>query len=672
LPHRSALIASVLRGALAASLMAGPAARAAGEADAALPPPSSAPADSASSTPASPGRAAADAPAQKPAEAPAPAVAPAAPKSATAAAASDAPGGDAAIEPAPVLLRGQSELPESAQNPDDSETQENLDKSAAELEAVRRAEQKAGLLPQAPGLGPRDGLGIGLGPWNPLMRDVESALGVSVDGAPAADPIPSAGAPVSLPELAGISAEELRAKYDIPVELNEAVVAYIRFFQTDAREHFAHWLARSARWTPLMRPILEKDGVPDDLVYLSMIESGFNPYAYSFAKAAGLWQFVVGTSRRYGLTTDFWVDERRDPIRSTEAAGRYLGDLKDRFHGDWYLAWAGYNAGEGKIDKAIRLESTVDFWRMMSKGRTLRAETKHYVPKLIAAALIAKHPERFGFHVDYEPLFTFDEVHVEQATSLQALATAAGTDVETIRQLNPALRRFCTPPTGWDVRIPAGRKEQFAANFAKLGAAERLSFAQHKIERGESLPRIAKAYGVTEAAILRTNGLTSYKQVRVGRVVMIPLQGTRGLLAGEQLEEHGRGKQQGRTARDPSVGRAYTARPSATYAQVAEARERAKAEGRPDPADLALARQAALQAQLDAQRARARKSAPRVAAATSHRALPGQYVVQPGDSLWTIASKLGISVDALKRANGMNGRRARTLQVGETLSVRAS
>ncbi len=353
---------------------------------------------------------------------------------------------DAQVEPAPVLLRGQAEQTEGALAPDDPDAQKNLDRSAAELEAVRRAEEKAGLLPQAPGLGPRDGLVIGLGPGNPLMRDIESAMGVSVDGAPAADPVPSASAPVALQELAGISADELRAKYDIPVELNEAVVAYIRFFQTDAREHFAHWLSRSTRWMPLMRPILEKDGVPYDLVYLSMIESGFNPYAYSFARAAGLWQFVVGTSRRYGLVTDFWVDERRDPIRSTEAAGRYLGDLKDRFHGNWYLAWAGYNAGEGKIDKAIRLESTVDFWRMMTKGRTLRAETKHYVPKLIAAALISKHPERFGFHVDYEPVFEFDEVHIDQATSLEALARAAGTTVDTLRELNPALRRFCTPP----------------------------------------------------------------------------------------------------------------------------------------------------------------------------------------------------------------------------------
>jgi len=222
-----------------------------------------------------------------------------------------------------------------AANADDPEAQAEVDKSAAELEEVRKAEQKAGLLPQAPGAGPHDALGIGLDPWDPVARDLAAARGTSVDGAPLADPAPSGLVQVRLAELAGISEDELRAKYDIPVELNDAVVAYIRFFQTDARVHFTKWLARSTRFMSLERAILEKQGLPLDLVYLSMIESGFSTYAYSFAKAAGLWQFVVGTSRRYGLHTDFWVDERRDPVKATVAAARYLKELQDRFHGDW-------------------------------------------------------------------------------------------------------------------------------------------------------------------------------------------------------------------------------------------------------------------------------------------------------------------------------------------------
>src|SRR5438477_10340496 len=368
----------------------------------------------------------------------------------------------------------ESEQQRPDDSADDPDAQAEVEKSAAELEAVRKAEEKAGLLPQAPGAGPRDGISVGLDPADPVARDLSTALGTGLDGAPLADPAPAGSVSAKLPELLGIPEEELRAKYDIPVELNDAVVAYIRFFQTDAREHFAKWLSRSPRYIPLMRTVLERGGLPLDTVYLAMIESGFRASAYSFAKAAGPWQFVVGTSRRYGLLTDFWVDERRDPSKATVAAAKYLKDLKARFHGDWYLAWAGYNAGEGRISRAIRNEKTTDFWRMMGKGRTLRAETKHYVPKLIAAALIAKHPERFGFRVDYEEPREFEEVRVPDATDLHVLAKAADISFEEFRDLNPELRRFCTPPGGWTIKLPPGKRDGFLAEYAKLDAKDRL------------------------------------------------------------------------------------------------------------------------------------------------------------------------------------------------------
>jgi membrane-bound lytic murein transglycosylase D len=501
---------------------------------------------------------------------------------------------------------------------DDPDSQAEVDKSAAELEAVRKAEEKAGLLPQAPGAGSHDAIHVGLDPRDPLARDLDAALGRGLDGAPLADPAPIGGASVKLPELLGIPEEELRAKYDIPVELNDAVVAYIRFFQTDTRAHFARWLARSTRYIPMMRQVLEKHGLPLDLVYLSMIESGFSSYAYSFAKAAGVWQFVVGTSRRYGLLTDFWVDERRDPVKATEAAAKYLKDLRHRFHGDWYLAWAGYNAGEGKVDRAIRKEKTTDFWRMMGKGRTLRAETKHYVPKLIAAALIAKHPERFGFHVDYEQPPEVDELFVPDATDLHVLAKTAGIDFEQFHDLNPELRRFCTPPGGWTIRLPKGSRESFLAAYEKLAPNDRLSFTEHRVEKGEPIGKIARAYGVTEAAILRTNGMKNYKQIKPGKLLVIPMAGaSRGLLAGSQLEDR-----RGRAQR--MQGRTVVA-----VAQAAPAPKRVAASG-------------------------------------------ALYTVKPGDSLWTIAAKFSTTVDKLKRLNGLNGRRARSLQVGQTIAVRES
>lgn len=481
------------------------------------------------------------------------------------------------------------------------------EEAESELESLRQAEAKAGLLRDQPAA--RDALAIGMGEMSPVAQDLAAALGPSVDGSPLADPVPAGGAFARLPELAGISEDELRAKYDIPVELNDAVVAYIRFFQHDVRAHFEKWLSRSTRFMPMMRAILEKEGLPLDLVYLSMIESGFNAYAYSWAKASGLWQFVAGTSVRYGLVSDFWVDERRDPAKATWAAAQYLRELYHRFHGNWFLAWAGYNAGEGKIDRAIRNEQTRDFWRMRKNGRTLRAETRHYVPKLIAAALIAKHPDRFGFHVEYEPPWAVDTVFVPGAVEVSVIARAAGITVDKVRELNPALRRYTTPPEGWQVNLPQGSAKAFAEAFARVAPEERLTVTRHKVERGESLNKIARAYGVPEKAILGASGLRSFRQVHLGTVLTIPAAHSKtGLAKGKLLVEK---RAQGRVRAKKAV------------------------RGAPPP--------------------------PRRA---------GVHVVQQGDTLWSIAQKFGTTVNRLKAINGLRGRRARALHIGQEIAVR--
>ena len=525
---------------------------------------------------------------------------------------------DAAAPAAPGAQAGQGQGEDEADS-DEEETAEGK----AELEALRKAEVKAGFL--APEANGQEQVAIGLGEMHPLAQDLGAAMGPSVDGSPLADPAPVGSVFATLPELAGISEEELRAKYDIPIELNDAVVAYIRFFQTDVRAHFQRYLSRSTKFMPMMRQILEKEGLPLDLVYLSMIESGFNAYAYSWAKASGLWQFIVGTSRRYGLVSDFWVDERRDPEKATLAAAKYLRDLQKRFHGDWFLAWAGYNAGEGKIDRAIRAENTRDFWAMRKKGRTLRAETKHYVPKLIAAALIAKHPARFGFEsIQYEQPWQIDEVFVAGAVDLGVIARAAGVSIEKIRELNPALRRSCTPPSGWKIKLPKGLGPVFAENLAKVPPEQRLSrLAEHKVEKGESLGKIARAYGVAEKAILKASGITSLRQVKVGRVLVIPLsQSHGGLVAGASLED-----KSGKTRR--AQGRI------ASVVTPQKLREPTK------------------------------KSA-----AKAPRAKAGSHVVQSGDTLWSIAQKYKTTVEHLKSLNGLNGRKARALHLGQAIAVR--
>jgi membrane-bound lytic murein transglycosylase D len=313
---------------------------------------------------------------------------------------------------------------------------------------------------------------------------------------------------------------------------------------------------------------------------------------------------------------------------------------------------------------------------MMTRGRTLRAETKHYVPKLLAAALIGKHPERFGFRVAPEGPFEYDEAEIAEPTSLSAIATAANTTVDRLRELNPALRRFCTPPTAFTLRLPKGSKESFTENYLKLDEAGRLAATQHLVEKGDSLGKLARAYGVSEQAILKSNGLAKPNQVKVGKMLSIPLKASRGLAAGETLEDRRKnGKPAGRTVREPGKGRAITATPSSNYAQVARAREAALAAGKKDPAEEADARAAKAAAE-EAARKQRLATARKLAGALLGQRAPasaglrgGRYVVQPGDSLWSIATKLGIPVDVLQRKNGLSKQQVKALRVGQALEV---
>ena len=183
---------------------------------------------------------------------------------------------------------------------------------------------------------------------------------------------------------------------DIPLALNSKVEYFLYYFQSSGKQSFSRWLSRSSRYLPMMKEILKREGMPEDLVYVAMIESGFQMHARSWANAVGPWQFVSDTGRRYSLRIDQWVDERKDPVKATTAAALYLKELYGMFNGDWYLAAAGYNAGENKILRAISMYNTSDFWEI-SRGSYLKRETKEYVPKLLAAAIIAKDPARFGF-----------------------------------------------------------------------------------------------------------------------------------------------------------------------------------------------------------------------------------------------------------------------------------
>jgi membrane-bound lytic murein transglycosylase D len=312
--------------------------------------------------------------------------------------------------------------------------------------------------------------------------------------------------------------------FDIPIVINAKVEHFIQYFQTAARNTFSNWLARSEKYIPFMKNLLRENGLPEDLVYLALIESGFNPYAYSRRKASGPWQFIYLTGKRYGLRSNWWIDERRDPEKSTIAAAKYLKDLYDLFE-CWYLAAAGYNAGEKKITNAMKRYRTEDFWEL-TKYRYLKRETKDYVPQMIAAALIAKDPEKYGFmDIEYQEPLRYEKVKIPSVTDLRLIAKACEISVEELKDLNPELLRWCTPPNlpDYEIKIPFGKKELFLKKFETLQSGERFQFKTHIVKKGDTLARIARFYGVDMEPILEINRLKKTSLLSIGMNLLIPI-----------------------------------------------------------------------------------------------------------------------------------------------------
>ncbi len=323
-----------------------------------------------------------------------------------------------------------------------------------------------------------------------------------------------------------LAGEQLKKEpdFDIPIVINEKVEQFIHYFQTTRRDRFVTWLARSGRYIPVMKKLLKEHGLPEDLVYMAFIESGFDPYAYSRSKAVGPWQFIYLTGKRYGLRVNWWVDERRDPEKSTIAAAKYLKDLYETF-ACWYLAAAGYNAGEYKIVKAMKRYRTEDFWKL-TKVRYLKRETKNYVPLMIAAALVVKDPEKYGFaDVEYQEPLRYEKVKVPELTSLSLVAKACETSLEEIKDLNPELQRGVTPPneTDYEIKIPFRKKDLFLVTFEILQPFEKFQFKTHLVKKGETLKGIAKLYRVDLEPLLEINHLTKTSRISKGMTLFIPI-----------------------------------------------------------------------------------------------------------------------------------------------------
>jgi membrane-bound lytic murein transglycosylase D len=324
--------------------------------------------------------------------------------------------------------------------------------------------------------------------------------------------------------------------WDIDVDTyhdHDRVQYYLDFFQGKGRERMGIWLTRMPRYEGMIRTRLQEQGLPGDLVYLALIESGFSNSATSRAKAVGMWQFMKGTAKGYGLRVDSWVDERRDPYRATAAAARHLRNLNDRF-GSLYLAAAAYNAGAGKVSRGVRrlpdddadsLNSDATFFRLYDT-RLLRRETKDYVPKLIAAARIAKEPSRYGFSVEAAGPTTYDSIIVPTMTGLDVIARLADTTVAAVRELNPEYLRLATPPGVHSVvRIPAGRGPTTLAAYEQLPPGRRITFLEHTVARGQTLSGIASRYGVSTRLVIEANPRVRGRKLRPGQRVIVPTGG---------------------------------------------------------------------------------------------------------------------------------------------------
>jgi len=303
------------------------------------------------------------------------------------------------------------------------------------------------------------------------------------------------------------------------VEWNWKVKKELDYLTGDNRGHFQDYLYRSGKYLDLMRPIVKQKGLPEDLVYLPLIESGFNPKAYSWAHASGPWQFISSTGKKYGLTRNWWYDERRDFIKSTEAACDYLKFLYGLF-GDWKLALAAYNGGEGRVGRAIKRQRTSDFWKL-----DLRKQTEDYVPRFMAAILVAKEPEKYGFSPSKYSALEFEIVEIKHCLDLKEVAKKLDEDIQVLREFNPELLRDVTPPglSRYQLRIPTGKKDLFWASYSDLSSKGASIFAQHKIRRGETLSRIADKYGVTTTALAELNGITARKTLRAGQYLTVPV-----------------------------------------------------------------------------------------------------------------------------------------------------
>ncbi|HXZ78514.1 MAG TPA: LysM peptidoglycan-binding domain-containing protein [Terriglobales bacterium] len=487
------------------------------------------------------------------------------------------------------------------------------------------------------------------------VHDLEVAALKQGDGftAQASEPAPIDEAnavtfPVDPNVKAKAEAELSQTKSDLPLMLNDQVAMYINYFSSRGRGYLERGLVRSGRYEGMIRSILQQEGVPQDLIYLAEAESGFHPLALSRAGARGMWQFMSSRGVGYGLERNWWVDDRQDPEKSTRAAARHLKDLYNEF-GDWYLAMAAYNSGPGNVQQAVQRTGYADFWELYRRN-VLPAETKNYVPIILAVTIMAKNPSQYSLdHLVKDPPDNVDRVVVDYPVDLRLVAECVDSDAVTIQDLNPSLLRMTTPKDSrYELRLPQGTAEQFQKQIAAIPRDMRVWWRYHRVKSGESLSEIARQYKTTPAAIEQVNNLKN-EELRTDAKIIIPVAPRRGSESANLIY-----------SKHPTI---YRVRKGDTAASVADdfgvAVERLRRWNHLKSNHLQAGKTLRIYRPVGTREvAEARpkpntnsKSSSKLQSASEHDAVVVRHRVKAGETLASIASKYEVTVSDLRRSN---------------------
>lgn len=448
-----------------------------------------------------------------------------------------------------------------------------------------------------------------------------------------------------------VLAAEQGAVFDFPIDLNDKVLTWVNIFTGRIKHKIEASLSRGSRYLPMIRQIFAEEGIPQDLAFLPIVESGYINHARSPAKAVGMWQFMPATGRIFGLTGNAWVEERRDPLKATRAAAKFLRNLY-RDSGDWYLALAGYNNGPGRVESCAQSIQSRNFWDM-ARSKWMRDATKSYVPQMCAAVLVGRFPERYGLHVAQESPFVFETVDVDRMTSLVVLARHAGTGIDALKDLNPELLRATTPPGRYTLRVPPGTASTVARALAKIPAAERVDFKAYVIRRGDTLAKVAARFELSPADLLAANGITQAK-FKVGRKIQVPPPSVLPLDEPKAKPVEEKAKVLSDQPLEPLPNIPGTGEP---------------AEGTSVPAVMAPPVQVpetASPVAIAAPEPEVRQPRVKVAPASKAEARPKFHLVKRGETLYSIGVRYGIELGDLRKWNKIKRHR---LQAGQKLRL---